>query len=328
MRTEAVRLALTRLTPCCLLIVLGACGDESDPADAVTPDPTTIVAAVESTPSASSTATPTTAAAALTTTVAGPSSTLGVPPLPGPPAPPIGDDVPIVTEPAPDEMCDQGSVPQAAAYDFDDGTFRWVSCTDELAWRTVRAVTDDAVYIETGNPQELTALDPASGDVLSEAPPPPPKDDPGDPAVIEVDGVRVSGEQITRVWVTDANGVEQWTRPGGWVYGDVWAIDDGAVFAVENSSDLVAYDLQTGNVRWAHRGDPYAEGLWPWHAEGQRLYSMWGNLQVRSTVDGALIWATQYPWEGEPAGSVRMSGVGIHGESVFIAFASETSGGD
>ena len=225
-------------------------------------------------------------------------------------------------------MCDQGSVPQAAAYDFDDGSFRWVSCTDQLAWRTVRAVTDDAVYIETGNPQGLTALDPASGDVLSGAPPLPPKDDPGGPAVIEVDGVRVRGEQITGVWVTDANGVELWTRPGGWVYGDVWAIDDGAVFAVEHGLDLVAYDLQTGNVRWAHRGDPYAEGLWPWYAEGQRLYSMWGNLQVRSTVDGAVIWATQYPWGGAPTGSVRMSGVGIDGESVFIAFASETSGGD
>jgi outer membrane protein assembly factor BamB len=238
------------MIPSCLLIVLGACGDESDPPDAVTPDPTTtVVAAVGSTPSAS--------------------STLGVPPLPGPAAPPIGDDVPIVTEPAPDEMCDQGSVPQAAAYDFDDGSLRWVSCTDELAWRTVRAVTDDAVYIETGNTQEVTALDPASGDVLSGAPPPPPRDDPGGPAVIEVDGVRVRGEQITGVWVTDANGVEMWTRPGGWVYGDVWAIDDGAVFAVEHQSDLVAYELQTGNVRWAHRGDPYAEGLWPWYAEGQ-----------------------------------------------------------
>jgi outer membrane protein assembly factor BamB len=309
------------------LLVFGACGDESDPADAVTPDPTTAVAAVESTPGASSTATPTTAAAAVTTTVGGPSSTFGVPPLPGPPAPPIGDEVPIVTEPAPDEMCDQGSVPQAAAYGFDNGTLRWVSCTDELAWRTVRAVTDDAVYIVTES-QAVTALDPSSGDVLGEAPPPPPENDPGHPPVIEVDGVRVRGEQGTGVSVTGANGVELWTRPGGWVYGDVWAIDDGAVFAVENHSDLVAYDLHSGDVRWAHRGDPYAEGLWPWHAEGQRIYSMWGNLQVRSTVDGAVIWATDYPWQGAPTGSVRMSGVGIDDESVFVAFASASSGGD
>jgi hypothetical protein len=318
-----------------VLIVLGSCGDRSDPADAVTADrtttTTTTTVAGESPPSASSIATSTTVDEAVTTTVASQSSTGGVPALPGPAAPPNGGDVPIVTEPEPDEMCDQGSVPQAAAYDVDDGTFRWVSCTDERAWRTVRAVTDDAVYIQTGDLQALTALDPSSGDVLSQPPHPPPlppEGDPGAPAVIEVDGVRVNGEQITGVWVTDASGVRLWSRPGGWVYDDVWAIDDGAVFAVEQGRDLVAYDLQTGNVRWAHRGDPYAEGLWPWHAEGQRLYTMWGNLQVRSTVDGAVIWATQYQWEGEPTGSVRMSGVGINGDSVFIAFASEPSGGD
>jgi hypothetical protein len=146
--------------------------------------------------------------------------------------------------------------------------------------------------------------------------------------VIEVDGVRVSGEQISRVWATDADGIELWERPGGWVYDDVWAIADGAVFAVEQHSDLVAYDLQTGTVRWAHRGDSYAEGLWPWYAEGQRLYSMWGNLQVRSTIDGAVIWATRYPWEYEQTGSVHMSGVRVDADSVFVAFASETFGGD
>lgn len=323
------------------MVVLCACGGESGQPDAVTTDLTTTatttatvttidiaVTLVESISSFPSTAPPTTPeVVALTTTVAGPAST-SLPSLSGPAAPPVGDDVPIVTEPAPREMCDEGLVPQAAAYGFDDGSFRWVSCVDELAWRTVRAVTDDAVYIETGT-QEVTALGPATGDVLPDASPPPPKSNPsGGAPQIEVDGVFVSGEQISRVWAADANGVELWTRPGGWVYGDVWAIDDGAVFAVENGSDLVAYEVQTGDVRWAHRGDPYAEGLWPWHAEGQRLYSMWGNLQVRSTVDGALIWATRYPWEGAPTGPVRMSGVGIGAENVFVAFSTEASGGD
>jgi outer membrane protein assembly factor BamB len=233
----------------------------------------------------------------------------------------------MITEPTPDEMCEGSSTPQAAAYDFDDGTFRWVSCADEPAWRTIRAVTDDVIYVITQT-QVVTALDRTTGRVLSEAPPPPPLAEQENPPVIEVDGVQIRGEQISRVWATDASGVELWTRPGGWVYGDVWAIDDGAVFAVENHSDLVAYDIQTGAVRWAHRGDAYAEGLWPWHAEGQRLYSMWGNLQVRSTIDGSLIWATQYPWGGSPTGAVHMSGVGTDGDGVFIAFASEQSGGD
>lgn len=156
----------------------------------------------------------------------------------------------------------------------DDGTFRWVSWADEPAWRTIRAVTDDVIYVITQT-QVVTALDRTTGRVLSEAPPPPPLAEQENPPVIEVDGVQIRGEQISRVWATDASGVELWTRPGGWVYGDVWAIDDGAVFAVENHSDLVAYDIRTGAVRWAHRGDAYAEGLWPWHAEGQRLSSMW-----------------------------------------------------
>ena len=345
-RHAALRLTATRTTVgCCLLVVLAACGDEhdaTDRADEATLDAsTTIISASDPVDESTTTPIPTPISEVpatpsderASTTDATPPAPSMVPPASAPPdrsgpsAPPIGSDVPIITQPTPDQMCEPGAMPQAAAYDFVDGTFLWVACTEELAWRTVRAVTDDAVYVATTS-QEATALDRATGEVLEAAPPPPPREDHGYPPVIEVDGVRIHGEQISRVWATDTNGAELWTRPGGWVYGDVWAIDDGAVFAVEQGQALVAYDIQTGDVRWEHRGDPYGEGLWPWHAEGQRLYSLWGNLQVRSTVDGAVIWATQYPWSGMPTESLHMSGVGTDGERVFVAFAAAGSGGD
>jgi hypothetical protein len=325
---SVVRRALTRATAgCCAVIVLTACGDGSDAEDegAGETSPTTSTSTSNETfaPIASEVST----SAGATTIVAPQSPTSLVPEVSPASAPPIGDGAQGVAQPTPDQMCAPGSVPQAAAYDFDDGTFLWVACSAEPVWRTVRAVTDDAVYVATAS-QDVTALDPATGDVLDDAPPPPPMEDHGYPPVIEVDGVRIRGEQMSRVWATDMNDVELWSRPGGWVYGDVWAIDDGAVFAVEQGQTLVAYDIRTGDIRWQHRGDPYAEGLWPWHAEDQRLYSLWGNLQVRSTVDGALIWATQYPWSGMPTESLHMSGVGTDGDRVVVAFAAAGSGGD
>jgi outer membrane protein assembly factor BamB len=348
-RATPVRLAVSGMAAMCSVIVLAACGGEPDAADDATLETSTANPTTSSRPPASATVPATGSVPTAPSEVAAPSSTAPIAPTastaptsltapllttavaapdqPVPSAPAIGDDVPLIVEPPPDQMCPPGSMPLAAAYDFDDGAVRWAACSEETGWRTVRGVTDDAVYVGDTS-RAVTALDPATGAVLEGAPPPPPVEDHGDPPVIEVDGVRVHGEQISRVWATDPNGVELWARPGGWVYADVWAIDDGAVFAVEQNQVLVAYDVLTGDVRWQHRGDPYAEGLWPWHAEGQRLYSMWGNLQVRSTVDGAVIWATQYPWSGAPTGSVHMSGVGTDGDAVFVAFASGATGGD
>ncbi|MET0661913.1 MAG: PQQ-binding-like beta-propeller repeat protein, partial [Ilumatobacteraceae bacterium] len=234
--------------------------------------------------------------------------------------------------PSPDEMCEVGQVPQAAAYDLDDGSFRWASCADGNAYRSVRAVTDDAVYVEEvgGTAQgDTIALDPADGSVLADAPElPPGARVPTGP--IEVDGLTVSGGQDDPVAVRGANG-ESWTQPGTWAYDNVWAIDDDAVFAVErgngfDSSRLVAYELATGDIRWEYVGDPYAEGLWPWHAEEGRLFTVWNNLQVRDTGSGDLLWKTSYPPSQNP--DLRMAGVDADDEAVYVGFGSAASGGD
>lgn len=145
-----------------------------------------------------------------------------------------------------------------------------------------------------------------------------------------VDEYTVNGSQDGPVSVTDDAGTVLWTQPGKWVYSDVRAVDDGAVFAVETAASpgeatrLVAYEIPTGEVRWEHVGDPYGEGLWPWHAHDGRLYTMWTNVQVRDTATGDVIWATEYP----PSSVDRFAGVAVDDEAVYVGYATGASGGD
>jgi outer membrane protein assembly factor BamB len=225
-------------------------------------------------------------------------------------------------------MCATGEVPQAAAFALDDGTLRWVSCTTGEAFRMVQAVTDDAVYVFSG-PEQVVALDPDDGTVLADAPPAPTPDSmsqSGGHAPIEVDGFQVTGGQDDPVRVSGSDG-SNWSQPGVWVYDDVWAIDDGAVFAVEREgSRLVAYQLEDGEVRWSYTGDPYGEGLWPWLAEDGRLFTMWSNLQVRDTATGDLLWRTEYPPPTNPA--QRLAGIATDDDTVYVGFGTAASGGD
>ena len=90
----------------------------------------------------------------------------------------------------------------------------------------------------------------------------------------------------------------------------------------------MAYEVDSGDVRWSQEGDPYREGLWPFYAVDGRVYTLWSNLQVRSTADGELQWRTDYPAEEMEAVGLRMTGVDTDGENVFVSFATEASGGD
>jgi outer membrane protein assembly factor BamB len=170
--------------------------------------------------------------------------------------------------------------------------------------------------------EEIIALDPTDGSVLTDAPP-----EPGSSPSLVVDGLTVNGGQDDPVTVRDESGAELWSQPGVWTYDDVAAIDDGAVFAFEHDgSRLVAYELLTGDIRWEHAGDPYLEGLWPWHAEDGRVFTAWNNLQVRDTDSGELLWATAYP---PPQDEVwRIAGVVADGDAVYVGFGTEASGGD
>jgi outer membrane protein assembly factor BamB len=245
----------------------------------------------------------------------------------------------VVTAPLPSSMCPGGSAPQVVAYEFDGGGVEWVSCTDEIDYWSLLPVVDGVVYVATynlGAPSNVTALDAATGEPIEDAPPPPPargtvegRPYTGQPARVEVGDVTVIGGQDDAVRAISADGTELWSQPGIWAYDDVWAIDDGAVFAFEREvSRLVAYEVDTGDVRWFHEGDPYREGLWPFYAVDGRLYTLWSNLQVRSTVDGELLWRTDYPAEEMEAVGLRMTGVDTDGTSVFVSFATEASGGD
>jgi outer membrane protein assembly factor BamB len=241
-------------------------------------------------------------------------------------------------EAAPSSTCSEGSAPQVVAYEFDSGGVEWVSCTAETGYRSLLPVADGVVYVATysqGVPSNVTALDAATGEPIDDAPPPPlargtveGRPYTGQPARVEVGDITVIGGQDDGVRAISADGT-LWSRPGVWSYDDVWAIDDGAVFAFEReASRLVAYEVDTGDVRWAHEGDPYREGLWPFYAVDGRLYTLWSNLQVRSTADGELLWRTEYPAEEMEAVGLRMTGVDTDGTSVFVSFATEASGGD
>jgi hypothetical protein len=180
----------------------------------------------------------------------------------------------------------------------------------------------------------VTALDAATGEPVEDAPPPPPERGTlegqpytGQPPRVEVGDITIIGGQDDAVRAVSADGA-LWSQPGVWAYDNVWAIDDGAVFAVEDYSRLVGYEVDSGNVRWSYDGDPYREGLWPFHAVDGRLYTLWSNLQVRSTADGELVWRTDYPPEEMEATGLRMSGVDTDGTNVFVSFATEASAGD
>jgi outer membrane protein assembly factor BamB len=234
-------------------------------------------------------------------------------------------------------MCPAGSAPQVVAYEFDGDGVEWVSCTDETGYWSLLPVADGVVYVATysqGVPSKVTALDAATGEPIDDAPPPPPprgtiEGEPytGQPGRVEVGEITIIGGQDDGVRAISSDGT-LWSQPGVWTYDNVWAVDDGAVFAVEDYARLVAYEVDTGEVRWSYEGDPYREGLWPFHAVDERVYTLWSNLQVRSTGDGDLRWRTDYPAEEMEVTGLRMSGVDTDGTSVFVSFATEASGGD
>lgn len=244
----------------------------------------------------------------------------------------------VVTEPSPSSMCPEGSAPQVVAYEYDGAGVRWSSCSADTTYRSLLPVSDGVVYVssfENGASFDVVALDAATGEPVADAPPPLPQRGTvegqpytGQPTRVEVGEIVIIGGQDDGVRATSADGA-LWSQPGVWTYDNVWAIDDGAVFAFENeTSRLVAYEVETGDVRWAHEGDPYREGLWPFYAVDERLYTLWSNMQVWSTADGALLWRTDYPVEEMESAGVRMTGVDTDGTSVFVSFAVEASGGD
>jgi len=132
----------------------------------------------------------------------------------------------VVTDPLPSSMCPAGSAPQVVAYEFDGGGVRWVSCTDEIGYRSLLPVVDAVVYVATygqGVASDVTALDAETGEPMEDAPPPPPargtlEGQPynGGPSRVEVGDIVVIGGQDDGVRAVSADGTELWSRPGVW----------------------------------------------------------------------------------------------------------------
>ena len=234
-------------------------------------------------------------------------------------------------------MCDEGEFPVVAAYTIETGEYQWSRCSPEQVWRSMVAATDEAVYLSWYTSTEQTAAfdaDDGSDVAVAELPanPDPASSHAQSESGFVVDGVRIEGGQdvSTRAF-DDASGELMWEQPGSWVYGDVSAVGDGAVFALERGARLVGYELDTGDVRWETPVvDPYSTSSWPWHVAGQRLFTLWFNAQVLSTIDGSLLWRTDYPTPtgpGDPT-PLRMSGVRANDRTVFVAFSPASSGGD
>jgi hypothetical protein len=243
--------------------------------------------------------------------------------------------------PSPGEMCDGTEQPALAAYAREDGELRWFVCSSEPVRRDVRGASDDIVWLGVTRQrpfeQTMVAYDASDGQELpaggpEEERPEPPPPGTGEPTLVVVDGIRIEGGQDEPTTAFDEKSDEQlWTQPGSPPYDDVWAIGDGAVFVVDGNLSagggrIVAYELDSGEMRWERSEiDPYgAEVGWPWHVDGDELFTIWSNLAVLSTTDGSTRWGTDYPVAELP----RMTGVRANDDSVFVAFSSQASGGD
>lgn len=237
--------------------------------------------------------------------------------------------------PEPAAMCLAGESPVAAAYDIVQGSLRWAACTAGTGLYLPEAATDTAVYVSGGDASgqtgSIVSFDAGTGDerwsgdrARMDAELTDTADVPQRTAPV-VDGVRLAGGQDDPVTGFDAaTGTQLWTSPAVLVYDGVWAVGDGAVYAVDRAGAAVrAYEVSSGEVRWQRPGDQY---LWPWHVSGERLFLMWNNLQVVDTGSGEVLWETNYPVP--PSGFPRMMGGLANDDTLFVTFTTQRSGGD
>ena len=113
-------------------------------------------------------------------------------------------------------------------------------------------------------------------------------------------------------------------------------IENGVVFAIiyggpEESGDgfsgrLVAYELESGEVRWDYQGDVTREGLDPWRAENGQVFTLGANLEVRDTDTGEVVWKTSYPKSQHP--NLRILGADADDDTLYVGFATAFGSGD
>ena len=114
-----------------------------------------------------------------------------------------------------------------------------------------------------------------------------------------------------------ATGEVRWTAEGHPYFDNVWAVGGGAVY-VTTDTDVIAYELADGSVRWRR---PRTEPMYfaPWTATDDAVYSIEDNLVSWSSQDGSMSWATNYRFDDQ----VRMSSVVAAQSNVVVTFTSQ-----
>jgi outer membrane protein assembly factor BamB len=179
--------------------------------------------------------------------------------------------------------------------------------------RSPAAVLGEVVVIPTG--ATVTAIDMQTGATLWQAPQ---LDDPAaaDGTIVGTRGTNGPPHLATVTALDAASGQERWTAPGLPSYRDLLAVGDGVIVVLDpGSSELVAYELPSGNDRWRATQTSATQ---PQLISGTSLVMLWeSELAVLSTTDGATLWSTTQPF-----GSPLMNSVGSNGDSVFVAINS------
>ena len=168
----------------------------------------------------------------------------------------------------------------------------------------------DTIAVPTND--TLTAVDMATGATLWTAPQ---TDHPEAADGVIVGATPASGPTRSIRALDAANGDVLWEAPGQSSYGDLLAVGDGIVaviVAVNDGTEIVAYELRTGEERWRRPADGPAQ---PQLIAGTSLISLWeGTFLGLSTSDGSTVWtATQ------PLGSPLMNNVSALESTLYIA---------
>jgi hypothetical protein len=114
-------------------------------------------------------------------------------------------------------------------------------------------------------------------------------------------------------------GAQVWSKPGSVSYGDLWAMDEKAVYVLFSDQagaqqGVTAYDLATGKQRWSRL---YSSGLpvtQPQLSTGRSAVLLWeSQLVVLSAADGSTQWQAD-----SPLATKNMSSVSANTTTLFV----------
>jgi outer membrane protein assembly factor BamB len=127
-------------------------------------------------------------------------------------------------------------------------------------------------------------------------------------------GYQGNGPAQTVSAIDAHTGTLLWTQPGAPSYGDLWAIGGGVVAVLDDTHQIVAYELATGQVRWRRTAQDSTRSE-PQIAVDDAVFILWeANVGVLSPTDGSTRWEAQ-----APLGSPLMSSVANNTDTLFVS---------